>query len=171
MIKKKVVMLGAFAVGKTSLVQRFVHSIFSDKYLTTIGVKIDQKHITLKGNDITLMLWDLYGEDDFMKVKANYLMGSSGYFIVADGTRAETIDVAEKLQQMASENSNHAPFILLINKHDLTDLWEVSEERLISLRNKGWKIMLTSARNNQNVDEAFYTLTEMMIARQIKSEP
>ncbi len=171
MIKKKVVMLGAFAVGKTSLVQRFVHSIFSEKYLTTIGVKIDQKNVTLKGENVTLMLWDLYGEDDFMKVKANYLMGASGYFLVADGTRAETLEVAEKLHDLAAKTTNNAPFIVLLNKNDLTDLWEVSTERLDSLRNKGWTIILTSAKNNQNVDEAFYALTERMLNDQTKRQP
>lgn len=171
MIKKKVVLLGAFAVGKTSLVQRFVHSIFSDKYLTTIGVKIDQKQIILKDHDVTLMLWDLYGEDDFMKVKPNYLMGASGYLLVADGTRSETIEVAEKLHDMAAVVTNNAPFILLINKSDLTDLWEVSEERLNGLRNKGWNVIVTSARNNQNVDDAFYALTEQMIGQQTRPSP
>lgn len=164
-------MLGAFAVGKTSLVQRFVHSIFSERYLTTIGVKIDQKNISIKGEDVTLMLWDLYGEDDFMKVKASYLMGTSGYFLVADGTRAETIDIAEELHLMAVKNSIDAPFILLINKHDLKDLWETSEERLDGLRKKGWNIIFTSALSNLNVEEAFYALTEMMISRQPKSKP
>jgi len=67
MIKKKVCMLGAFAVGKTSLVQRFVNSIFSVKYQTTIGVKIDQKMISLGETEVNLLLWDIHGEDDFQK--------------------------------------------------------------------------------------------------------
>lgn len=164
-------MLGAFAVGKTSLVQRFVHSMFSDKYHTTIGVKIDQKNLVINGQEVTMMLWDLYGEDDFMKVKSSYLMGASGYFLVADGTRAETIEVAERLQEMAAASTNNVPFILLINKSDLTDLWEISEERLAVLRRKGWQVILTSARDNQNVDEAFYSLGEQMITQQAKPLP
>lgn len=164
-------MLGAFAVGKTSLVQRFVHSIFSEKYLTTIGVKIDQKTVHLNGQDITLMLWDLYGEDDFMKVKSSYLMGASGYFLVADGTRAETLDVAENLHKMASGSTNGAPFILLVNKNDLKEMWEVPELRLDELRAKGWTVITTSAKNNHNVDEAFYLLTERMVATQSKPQP
>lgn len=164
-------MLGAFAVGKTSLVRRFVHSIFSEKYLTTIGVQIDQKYISVKGQDVTLMLWDLYGEDDFMKVKANYLMGASGYFLVADGTRAETLDVAEKLHLMAAINSNNAPFILLVNKSDLTDLWEISEDRIADLRKKGWNILFTSALGGLNVEEAFTTLAETMISQQNTPKP
>ena len=65
MIKKKICMLGAFAVGKTSLVQRFVNSIFSEKYQTTIGVKIDQKLVQTGDTEVNLMLWDIHGEDNY----------------------------------------------------------------------------------------------------------
>lgn len=67
MIKKKVVLLGSFAVGKTSLVQRYVKSIFSEKYQTTIGVKIDQKIVNIDNTELNLLLWDIYGEDDYQK--------------------------------------------------------------------------------------------------------
>jgi len=92
MIKKKICMLGSFAVGKTSLVQQFVNSIFSEKYHTTIGVKIDQKNVLIDGNEVTLMLWDIHGEDEFQKVKPAYIMGSAGYFIIMDGTRRNSIE-------------------------------------------------------------------------------
>lgn len=158
-------MLGAFAVGKTSLVQQFVHSIFSEKYHTTIGVKIDQKELSVGGKDIMLMLWDLYGEDGFMKMKPNYLIGSSGYFLVADGTRKETIEAAIELQQMAATVTNNAPFILLINKSDLTENWEIAPEVILKLQEKGWTVMLTSAKLNLMVENAFHKLTQMMIEK------
>ena len=91
-------MLGGFAVGKTSLVRRLVSGIFSEKYLTTVGVKIDQKTVTVQGKELLLVLWDLYGDDDYQKVRASYLQGSSGYILVIDGTRKETVDVAIRLQ-------------------------------------------------------------------------
>jgi small GTP-binding protein len=163
MIKKKIAMLGAFAVGKTSLVQRFVNSIFSEKYQTTIGVKIDQKLVRVGETDITLMLWDLYGDDDFMKMKPSYLIGSAGYLLVADGTRAETIDVALRLQAMASEATKDAPFILLINKNDLHENWEIDAETINNLMQKGWKVLITSAKDNQQVEEAFIMLSSMML--------
>jgi len=163
MIKKKIAMLGAFAVGKTSLVQRYVHSIFSEKYQTTIGVKIDQKIVRVQDTEVTLMLWDLYGDDDFMKMKPSYLIGSSGYFLVADGTRAETIDVALRLHEMASEATKNAPFILLINKSDLTDVWEIQPETILRLKQKGWIVMLTSAKENVLVEEAFAQLAQLML--------
>ena len=83
MTSKKICMLGSFAVGKTSLVSQFVSSIFSDKYLSTVGVKVDRKSVSVKGQDVTLMLWDLYGEDGFQRVQKSYLRGASGYLLVA----------------------------------------------------------------------------------------
>ena len=91
MIQKKICMLGSFAVGKTSLVSQFVSSIFSDKYLSTVGVKIDKKtdHGRRPARS-TLMLWDIYGEDGFQTVQKSYLRGASGYLLVVDGTRFDT---------------------------------------------------------------------------------
>lgn len=163
MLKKKIAMLGAFAVGKTSLVQRYVNSIFSEKYQTTIGVKIDQKVVQVDETEVTLMLWDLYGDDDFMKMKSSYLIGSSGYLLVADGTRAETIDVAVKLHEMASVVTKNAPFILLVNKSDLAETWEIQPETINRLIQKGWHIMITSAKENVMVEDAFALLTKRML--------
>ena len=102
MIQKKICMLGTFAVGKTSLVQRFVQSIFSEKYLTTVGVKIDKKKMTVDGQDVTLILWDLHGDDDFQRLQMTYLRGASGFFLVADGTRRETLPHALALRMRHS---------------------------------------------------------------------
>ncbi|MBT5830208.1 MAG: GTP-binding protein, partial [Candidatus Latescibacteria bacterium] len=121
MMQKKVCMLGAFAVGKTSLISRYVHSMFSDKYQTTVGVKIDKKVVSVGEHDMTLILWDVYGEDDFMKLRMSYLRGAAGYFLVADGTRKETLDVAEDLKARVTDSLGDVPFILLLNKADLQD--------------------------------------------------
>ena len=157
-------MLGSFAVGKTSLVQRFVKSIFSDKYHTTIGVKIDKKVVEINDNEVNLLLWDIHGEDDYQKVQASYLLGAAGYFLVIDGTRRETIKLAESLQLMASKTLRNKPFILLVNKADMEDEWEITSADLAELESKGWTIMKTSARSGQNVEEAFTQLTQMMLS-------
>jgi len=94
MIQKKICMLGSFSVGKTSLVRRFVTSEFNEKYHTSIGVKVDKKIFRVQDQDVTLVLWDIYGEDAFQKLQMSYLRGMSGYFMVADGTRRQTVDVA-----------------------------------------------------------------------------
>lgn len=154
-------MLGAFAVGKTSLVARYVHSIFSEKYQTTVGVKIDKKVIEADSQEVSLVLWDLYGEDQFQRVQSFYLRGSSGYLLVADGTRAETLEVAQSIQQRAQEVLGSVPFILMLNKHDLP--WEISEVEVNQLRAMGWDIRYTSAKTGEGVEESFAALAKRML--------
>lgn len=156
-------MIGAFAVGKTSLVQRYVNSIFSEKYMTTIGVKIDQKMIRHNGKEINMLLWDIHGEDEFQKIKSTYLTGASGYFLVIDGTRKNTLEVARNLQEMAARATQDAPWIALFNKADLKEEWEIQENEIRQLKENGWEILETSAKENRNVEEAFHTIAQMML--------
>ena len=164
MSKYKVCMLGAFAVGKTSLVGRFVHSIFSDKYQTTLGVKIDKKDLQLNGRPVELILWDLAGEDEFIEVRSSYLRGSAGGVLVADGTRAETLDTAIELQRKLYDEVGEVPFILMVNKSDLKAQWSIEFERLEQLRRDGWQIIETSAKDDSNVDPAFHGLAARLMA-------
>ena len=165
MIQKKICMLGAFAVGKTSLVKQFVSGIFSEKYHTTVGVKIDKKTVMVNEEEVTLILWDLHGEDEFQKIRASYLRGSSGYLLVVDGTRRQTLTVVEELQGMAEETLGSVPFIVLLNKSDLSNQWEVTQEMIETFSARGWKILEGSAKTGEGVEEAFSLLTERMLAQ------
>jgi len=158
MIKKKICMLGIFAVGKTSLVQRFVKSIFSEKYLTTVGVKIDKKTLDVGGKRVDLMLWDLHGEDEFQTLQMSYLRGTSGYLLVADGTRKSTLEGALLLKERVDQALGKIPFLLLVNKSDLLDKWELEQGKLEKLREEDWTILKTSAKTGVGVEEAFRTL-------------
>lgn len=163
MIQKKICMLGSFAVGKTSLVSRYVTSIFSDKYLSTVGVKIDKKPITVDGQDVTLVLWDLYGEDGFQTVQKSYLRGASGYLLVVDGTRFDTFAAARDLQKRAASVIGSAPFILALNKSDLVSEWQVDDRALMQVAEGGWPLIRTSAKTGLGVQEAFERLTRAML--------
>lgn len=163
MIKKKICMLGAFAVGKTSLVQRYVHSIFSEKYHTTVGVKIDKKCVVLEGTPVDLILWDIYGEDEFQTVNTSYLRGASGCLLVVDGTRKYTLDIAHDLLKRSREVVGKIPAIFVLNKSDLTDLWEIDDTRLEALEKQGAVIIRTSARHGVAVESTFAKLAEMMM--------
>ena len=163
MIQKKVCMLGATGVGKTSLVSRFVTSIFSDSYITTIGVKVDKKVMVIDGQDVSLVLWDIYGEDEFQTVRPSYLRGASGYLLVADGTRQLTLDTARQLQQTAEGVVGTVPFILVLNKADLAEEWRVDDRALWKLAESGWSIIKTSAKTGDGVEDAFMKLTKRMV--------
>ena len=162
-LQKKICMVGAFAVGKTSLVSRFVHSMFTEKYHTTIGVKIDKKEMMVAEQPVTLLLWDLAGEDDFLQVRMSYMRGAAGYLLVVDGARRDTLDTAVKLQERVEAAIGKAPFILVCNKSDLRAGWEISEEALAALRTKGWEVMLTSARSGAGVEETFFSLAQKIL--------
>jgi len=164
MIQKKICMLGATGVGKTSLVSRFVLSMFSDSYLTTIGVKVDKKTVTVDGADITLMLWDIYGEDEFQTVRTSYLRGAAGYILVADGTRQRTLDTARELQSRAMAVVGNVPFVLVLNKADLGDEWRVDDRALWKMAEDGWTLVKTSAKTGAGVEEAFLKLTTKVAA-------
>jgi small GTP-binding protein len=163
MIQKKICMLGSFAVGKTSLASQFVRSIFDEKYHSTVGVKIDKKVLTVDDQDVTLMLWDLFGQDEFQTVEASYLRGMSGYLLVVDGTRRATLETARLLQARALETVGDVPFLLLINKADLATEWEIDEQAFFKLAELGWRIIRTSAKTGEGVAEAFEKLTRAML--------
>jgi small GTP-binding protein len=162
MIQKKVCLLGTSGVGKTSLVAQFVHSIFSDKYLTTVGVKIDKKTLSADGTEVTLVIWDLAGDDDFQRLQTSYLRGTSGYLLVADGTRRVTLDQALELRQRVAETLGATPFVLALNKADLAPQWEVDEARMSALAAENFTIIKTSAKEGRGVEEAFAHLARRM---------
>ena len=92
-IQKKICLLGEFAVGKTSLIRRYVEDKFSDKYLSSIGVKVSRKNVELGDDTVKLLIWDLAGGEDY--TQSSYLMGAAGALLVCDVTRADTLTVYE----------------------------------------------------------------------------
>lgn len=165
MIQKKVCMVGAFATGKTSLVARFVRSIYSEVYQSTVGVKIDKKIVKLEAEEINLILWDIQGEDDFQKLRLSYLRGLSGYLLVVDGTRPATFDKALSIQQSIEQMLGQLPFILILNKSDLVEEWEIDNTNVDELSSKGWSVIKGSAKTGLGVEEAFLTLTKKIVEK------
>jgi len=163
MLQKKICMLGSFAVGKTSLVRRFVESIYSDVYQTTVGVKIDKKNVQVEDKEVSLVLWDIYGEDDYQKMRWTYLRGASGYLLVADGTRKATLEKAVSLEQKVREEVGVIPFVLVINKSDLIRDWELDSALESQLAAQGWNILRSSAKTGEGVEDSFALLTRKML--------
>lgn len=163
----KICILGDFAVGKTSTVERFVNNHFSDKYLTTVGVKVDTREVTLR-DDITLKLiiWDTAGTDKLGEVGFAYLRGASGYILVADGTRSQTVSSAINLKTQAEARYGEVPSVLLLNKSDLNHAWEISNDRQESLRETWTDVFVTSAKTGENVDGAIVRLAEVVARRE-----
>ena len=163
--KKKILMLGAFAVGKTSLVSRFVLSEFSEKYHSSMGIKVDKKLVKLGENDVDLMLWDLAGEDELNKVNTSYFRGASGYLLVIDGTRHNTFDTALMLRDRVEKDAGKIPYLVVINKIDLagSDKWQLTPADDATLAAQKLTVFKTSAKTGQGVEDAFLTLARQLV--------
>lgn len=159
-MQKKICLLGTFAVGKTSLTERFTKSIFSEGYRTTVGVRIQKKTVALGAQALDLIVWDLAGEDELGVLRTAYLRGASGYILVADGTRPETLDKAMGLRRRAHSALGNVPFVLVVNKMDRLDDWAIDDVVLDELSGEGWLVFRTSAKTGQGVEDAFIRLAK-----------
>lgn len=153
MQKKKICMVGDFAVGKTSLTQKFVNNVFSEKYLTTIGVKID----TVEVEDTKLILWDVAGRDSLSPINSSYLVGAAGIVLVADGTRSKTIESIPEIWATVEDRIGDVPCVLALNKADLEN-WNVDEASIELFKKRGWDVFETSAKEGVQVENLFHSL-------------
>lgn len=161
---RKVCMLGDFGVGKTSLVGRFVRNTFSDQYLTTVGVKVDSREVPLAdGRSLKFVLWDIAGKSALDALNMSYLRGASGLILVADGTREATLRAAIDLLMQSRALLPDAHAVLLVNKLDVVERWEVSPATLAELR-RSLPVFETSARSGDGVEQAFAELAARLIA-------
>lgn len=167
-IARKVCLLGDFAVGKTSLVRRFVYNRFDDKYISTIGVKVSRKVIALPGEgdvvEMAMMLWDLAGSEEFDRVRVSYLRGAAGAVLVCDLTRAETLGGLERYVRDLRNVSPAAQIVLAANKNDLIDERQIAYERVAELAvSLGAPYYLTSAKTGDEVERMFRDLGQMLL--------
>lgn len=161
---RKICMVGDFAVGKTSLVARYVHSTFGERYLTTVGVKVDTKVIRLpSGDDIKLVIWDIAGKSALAAIDTSYLRDASGYLLVIDGTRPETCDSAMTLQAEVERAIGRTPFSVMLNKADLAEQWRLSDAQIAGMTSRGWPQHTTSALSGAGVEQSFAALGAQLV--------
>lgn len=161
MISKKVILTGSFGVGKTSLFNRFIYQQFSDKYMTTIGVKVNKKDITVDDEVVSMLLWDIAGEISQDKVPASYFLGASGIIYIVDLSRPTTFDNMIADIQYLSDLLPESSLMIIANKVDL-----VTEEQLKNIKQNiihKWDFT-TSAKTGENVEDMFYGLAKKLIA-------
>ncbi|MFC4741029.1 Rab family GTPase [Flavobacterium ponti] len=149
---KKVVLVGHFGVGKTSIIRRFVDNIFTDDYKVTIGVHIFKKEIEVKGEKLTFVIWDLEGKDDVEKVRKSHLIGTSGFMYVIDPTRNTTYINIESEVGYLKSNYPTAQLLTIANKVDLIEKEDFINEINFPID------FFTSAKTNENVEAIFNQL-------------
>ena len=163
MIRKKICMVGLYGVGKTSLVKRYVESMFDERYHTTIGVKIDKKDVVVEKTPVSLAIWDMAGEDEISQVKLSHLRGASGYLLVVDGCRRSSLDKALELRARIEQQLGPLPFMLVINKADLKHQWEIDTADFERIYKEGCHFLEASARTGDAVEAAFAGLTRTIL--------
>lgn len=165
---KKVCMLGDFSVGKTSLVRRFIEGIFSDKYLSTIGVKVDRKVVAVPyqgaSAELTMIVWDLAGSEKFTQARANYLRGAAGAILVCDLTRAATLESIPGYINDLRQLSPTAKLVLAANKYDLIEERQIAFPQVEAVANR-FKLpfFLTSAKTDTAVELMFQHLGQKLV--------
>lgn len=166
---KKVCLLGDIAVGKTSLVRRFVYNLFDDKYLSTIGVKVSRKTLTVPRDgdmaELNLMLWDLAGSEEFDQVRASYLRGTAGVVLVCDLTRADTLNSLQVYANDTRRFNPNAQFVVAANKYDLPDQYQLTPALVEALAaSLNAPCYLTSAKTGAEVNTLFRHLGRLLLA-------
>ena len=163
-MKKKVILTGSFGVGKTSIFNKFVYSKFDERYLTTIGVKVDKKTLKIEGEDVTLLVWDIAGEISQDKVPNSYFLQSSAVVYVFDLTRPSTYANMEFDLEYLRNKVPGAIVKIVGNKSDL-----VSDEELQNVMKSVSRMpdVITSAKTGENVEELFIDIAKSLIANAI----
>ncbi len=159
MISKKVVITGHFGVGKTSLFNRFISNTFNEKYLTTIGVRVDKKMVEIDGQEVSLVIWDLAGEVSQEKVPRSYFLGASAVIYVFDLSRPATFSRLEDDLQYIQTVLPNVQIRKVGNKKDL-----VTNETLQNIHQQTSPHYFTSARTGENVQELFQNIARAMLA-------
>lgn len=158
MLSKKVILTGSFGVGKTSLFNRFISNTFSEKYLTTIGVKVDKKTVYVQGKEVGLVLWDIAGEVSQEKVPRTYFLGTSAIIYVYDVTRPSTQINIEKDIKLLNKILPGCIIRIVGNKSDLVDA-----DKLNQIGQQISTDIFTSAKTGENVEDLFVALAQELI--------
>lgn len=169
--KMKICLLGDGAVGKTSLIRRFVDDVFTDDYLLTIGTKTSKKRLIVKMKNpkrefhLSLMIWDIMGQISFRKLlHPTYLKGAKGAILVCDLTRKETLDHLDDWIDSLYVERKVMPFVFVANKSDLEDKHAFRTAELESVASAyDSPFFTTSAKTGVNVEKAFQALGEKLV--------
>lgn len=159
---KKVVLLGNFGVGKTSLMNRFIDDSFSEDYKVTLGVQIQKKTVRLKnGKSLPIIIWDVEGNTSIKNARLSYLLGANGFIYIFDATRTETFNNLTEEIKFLKESYPDAKIKVIGNKIDL-----VSKQSLIDiLKTKNIEYdFLTSAKTGENVTSMFTELAQELVS-------
>jgi small GTP-binding protein len=168
-VQRKICLLGDFAVGKTSLVRRFVYDLFDDNYISTIGVKVSRKTVAVPRDgdivELTMMLWDLAGSEAFDRMRSTYLRGAAGAVLVCDLTRPETLDILRARAADLLDTNPDARLIVAANKCDLAEQQRLTPAQVeAAAAELDVPYYITSAKTGDEVEALFRRLGRMLVS-------
>jgi len=158
----KLCLLGDGAVGKTSLVRRFVFDVFDDKYLVSFGTKVSKKSMKIGDADVDLLIWDILGQKSHESLHAAYYRGAAGAFAVCDFTRPDTMHSLRSWLGNFRATVGQRPVMILGNKSDLTKTYSLSDLQAFG-SSVGCEILETSAKTGLNVERAFLEMGKKLV--------
>ncbi|MHA1280026.1 MAG: Rab family GTPase [Candidatus Helarchaeota archaeon] len=164
-LKKKVIIIGSYAVGKTSILNSFIHRCFELDYKSTLGVNILAKNYELDEHTIVgFTFWDVGGQKLFRNIYPRFFGMSNAALIVFDVTRMDSFDdIMSWYNLVQNYVQTKIPILLLGNKIDLVDQRVVSSGMAQDLANEqGFTYLETSAKTCKNIDDAFKKLAEIL---------
>lgn len=164
----KIILIGSPAVGKTTLVNRFLTDKYEENYIPTLGVNIMMKGLTIDTNKIRLSIWDVGGQAKWDLVRETYYSGARGAIVVFDLTRPSTLlMVTEYIKNFKETVTKEVPLILLGNKVDLVDSRKIDPEKGKEIKEqiKAIEYFETSALDGTLVEESFKKITEQILAK------
>jgi small GTP-binding protein len=159
-LKLKVCLVGEFAVGKTSLVNRFVHNTFQGRYMATIGAKIQKVDLKVDQSRIIMTMWDIMGEKGFRELlREAYFEGANGLVAVCDLTRPGSLLDLEEWIAAVYRIAGRVPLVIVGNKSDLTEHAIVSEDEVEAFAQRHeCEYFITSAKTGDHVGDAFQSI-------------
>jgi len=172
----KIALLGNSAVGKTALINQYIHQKFEQDYHPSLGVNIVIKEMNVeeKNAHVKMILWDIAGQDKYDLSRKAFFQGCAGALFVYDVTRPITFkDVKSKwLKDLKEFGNRNADYLLIGNKNDLTEEKMVSTQDGEKLANKmkASEFIETSAKHGDNVEKAFKTLVLSIISNREKKK-
>ena len=161
----KICLLGEAAVGKTSLVYRFIENKFRDNYKSTLGVNLLKKDLVIDDyGGVSAQIWDLGGQESFKSLRKLYLEGANGAFVIFDTTKRNTFDKVDEWIQSFKDSRGERPLLLIGNKIDLSDKIKVEEAEAKEYADKNaMRLIYTSAKTGENVEKAFKGLVKTIL--------